>query len=169
MLWQVGRWKPEVLVPWHLHSHPHSQQTQIFQGNIWKPCFASRLSSESKKRFPSDDTAILNINSQSLVKSVFLYKIGVERERIVAIKVKQNIFSFLLLLAPGFEPLHLAARDGLPLVLAVSWETSSSTSGGGQQPDLHLGCPRRALGSTRRAGLLMPGPGGRAFAPPARS
>ena len=50
--------------------------------------------------------------------------------------------------------MNIAGRDGLPLLLDVSWEPSSSTSEGGQEPDLRVGCPRRALGSSRRAGLF---------------
>lgn len=111
------------------------------------PVWLLGSSHTAKKGFSSNDEEILNTNSQFIIKSIFLYKIGVERERIVAIPWKQNIFSFLLLLPPGFEPLNLAGRDGSPLLLDVSWENGSSTSGGGQQLDLRVGCPRRALGS----------------------
>jgi len=118
-----------------------------------------------QKRFPSNEVAILNTKSQSIIKTVFLYKIGVEREQIVAIKLKHNIFSFLLLPAPGFEPLNLAGQNGLPLPSAMSWETSSCISDGAQQPDSRVGCPRRPTGSRRWAGWFMLGAGGTSFPP----
>lgn len=95
------------------------------------------LLSQSKKRLLCDDVQILNTSSQSVIKSVFLYEIGIEREQIAAIKLKQNIFGFLLLLAPGFEALNLTSWDGwIGSCLPWELETSSPTSAGQRLVDM---------------------------------